>query len=303
MTNFFASIILVSLLLPAGFNFLREKTVDYSYGALVSSHPPGPERIANQSLGLKTTAKSILVIDDASGALLYNKNPAAILPVASISKLITALVILDTNPDWNKVVEITEADQRDGGIVYLLAGEEVTVKDLFYLMLVSSANEAAAALARSSGLTDFSQAMNKKAGELGMVISYFIDPSGLDPANVSSPDDLVKLARAAFSRPEITEALLTAEYPFVVLNNKRQGEIKNKDQLLDSFFANDGYEIIGAKTGYLDEAGYCLLFQIKKKDGPSLTLVILGALTITDRWQEAKGLVEWAFGNYRWGND
>jgi len=303
MTNFFASIILVSLLLPAGFNFLREKTVDYSYGAVVSSRQPGPERIANQSLGLKTTAKSILVIDDVSGAILYNKNPAAILPVASISKLITALVILDTNPDWNKVVEITEADQRDGGIVYLLAGEEVTVKDLFYLMLVSSANEAAAALARSSGLTDFSQAMNKKAGELGMVSSYFIDPSGLDPANVSSPDDLVKLARAAFSRPEITEALLTAEYPFVVLNNKRQGEIKNTDQLLDSFFANDGYEIIGAKTGYLDEAGYCLLLQIKKKDGPSLTLVILGALTITDRWQEAKGLVEWAFGNYRWGND
>ncbi|MFA6215987.1 MAG: serine hydrolase, partial [Patescibacteria group bacterium] len=288
-----------SLLIPSGFNFLIAKPADNSY-AFAAASKVLPQRVANNSFGLQTTAKSILVIDNATGTVLYSKSPDLILPIASITKLMNALVVLDAKPDWNKKVMITKDDQREGGLVNLLPGEEVTVKDLFYLMLVSSTNEAAVALAKSIGLPDFAAAMNHKAKELGMADTYFIDPSGVEPGNVSSPADLAKLAQAAFARPEIAQAVTSEEHPFLVLNNQRQSRAVNTDRLLGSFLNQGEYQILGAKTGYLNEAGYCLLLQLKKNNGPDLTLVILGAASITDRWQEAKGLVDWVFRNYVW---
>ncbi len=300
MLNFLASLILASLLIPSGFNFFNQKAIDYSFRESKNQPFNSPQRIVNKSFGLKTTAKSILAIDNNSGAILYSKDSNSVLPIASLTKLLTALVILDTYPDWDQIITIEESDQRSGGIVYLLVGEQITVKDLFYLMLVASSNEAAAALARNSGIADFPSAMNKKAKVLGMTDSYFIDPSGLEPQNISTTIDLVKLAKAAFSQPDIGQALTREKYGFETLNTKRIGQAVNTDQLLSSFLNRDTYQIIGAKTGYLDEAGYCLLLQIKKSDGPSLTLVLLGMETMIDRWQEAKGLVDWIFKNYQW---
>jgi len=301
MVNLVTSIVLVSLLIPTGFNFFTQTAVDYSYSDQTVI-PESPQRIVNKSFGLKTTAESIMVVDDQTGTILYNKNSSAILPIASITKLMTALVFLDTDPSWEQKVKILETDQREGGIVYLLLGEEVTIRDLFYLMLISSSNEAAAAIARISGIENFTAAMNKKAMELEMLDTYFLDPSGLGSANVSTPADLIKLAKAAFDQPAITQAVTTQEYEFEVLNTGRKGKAINTDQLLKSFLNYDNYQIIGAKTGYLDEAGYCLLLQVKKIDGPSLTLVLLGTETILDRWQEAKGLIDWVFRNYQWSN-
>ena len=299
MINFLASVILMSLLFPAGFNFLVSRAVDYSYAVSVAG-TNGPQRLVNDSFGLKTTAKSILVLDDESGSILYHKDTSAVLPVASITKLLTALVVLDQNPDWDQVVEITQDDQRDGGQVYLLPGETVTVRDLFNIMLVGSANEAALALARNVEPKDFNKLMNNKAAELLMLDSYFAEPSGIDPANVSSVGDLAALIRVASTRPEIVSALQRQTYPFTVINTQRQNVAHSTNQLLSSFLNDDEYQITIAKTGYLDEAGYCLLLQVQKQPGPSLTLVLLGADTTDDRWQEAKGLVDWVFDNYRW---
>lgn len=300
MPNFLASLILVSLLFPSGFNFLTEKAIDYSYTEIVSRQKNTPIRLVNKSFGLATTAQSIVVVDDESETILYNKNPQAILPIASITKLITALVFLDSNPDWDKAVEINQTDYRNGGHVRLLDGEQVTVRDLFNLMLISSTNEAAFALARISGLENFVSAMNKKALDLGLADSYFVDPSGIEPENISSPSDLIKLANVAFSRTEITEALVKSDYQFEVVNTQRRGSVDNTNKLLTGFLNTRDYTIIGAKTGFLDEAGYCLLLQVRKNNGPSLTLVLLGSETTTDRWQEAKGLVDWIFRNYQW---
>ncbi len=300
MLNFLTSLILASLLIPAGFNFLTNKAVDYSYRQPNVEQSGSPRRLVNESFGLKTTAKSILIVDDNSGAVLYNKNSLALAPIASITKLMTALVVLDTNPDWQQTVKISPEDKREGGMIYLMPGEEATVKDLFYLMLIGSANEAAVALARNSGITEFNAAMNKKAKELGMTNSYFLEPSGIDPANISSPADLLKLAQAAFTKTEIVQALTTQTYKFQVINNHRPVKVFSTDRLLDSFLNGPDYQVIGAKTGYLEEAGYCLLMRVKKNDGPSLTLVLLGSATIDDRWQEAKGLVDWVFRNYSW---
>lgn len=301
MGNFLASLILASLLIPSGFNFLTEKSIDFSYSEVASTEDEAPTRLLNNSLGLETSAISLVVFDDASQAVLYSKNSGAVLPIASITKLLTALVFLDTSPDWDSTVVISKDDLRQGGITRLIPGEEITLKDLFNIMLVSSSNEAAVALARNSGIEDFAAAMNQKANQLGMWKSYFVEPTGIDPQNISRPADLIKLADAAFSAPEITAALALDNYNFSALNTGRAGAVASTNKLLETFLNNNqDYKIVGAKTGFLDEAGYCLLIKVQKVNGPILSLVILGADSATSRWQEAKGLVDWVFSNYTW---
>lgn len=299
MFNFISSLILLALLFPQGLSFLSSKTADFSYPQ-ANRQNPGPQRIANNSLGLKTTAKSILVVDDESGAILYEKNSQTGLPIASLTKLMTALVVLDAQPDWEKTMTIAKEDQREGNIVYLLPGDEARIKDVFNLMLVASSNEAAAALGRIFSVGSFTALMNQKAQELGLVGTYFSDPTGLDPTNVSSASDLIKLAQVAFSRPEIISAVVREDYSFAILNRPKKVWAKSTDQLLGSFLNRGDYRIIGAKTGYLDDIGYCLLLKIKQADGHLLNLALLGTKTRPDRWQEAKGLVDWVQSNYVW---
>ncbi len=298
MFNFITSLVLASLLIPNGFNFLIQRATNYYQPE--TTEIVGPRRIINNSLGIVTTAQSILVIDDQSQKVLVTKNRQAASPIASITKLATVLVFLKNNPGWDKEITITDQDRRNGGFIYLLPGEKVRVKDLFYLTLVASSNEAAAALSRSTGLENFISEMNQLAAELGMSDTYFSDPAGLDPTNVSSAVDLIKLARAAFADENISAALTTDEYEFKVLNNGRQGKATNTNKLLASFLNNDNYQVLGAKTGYLEEAGYCLLLKVKKAAGPALILVLLGVDNQDNRWQEAKGMVDWVFRNYEW---
>jgi len=298
MFNFFTAIVLAGLLGQSGFDFLSGVAADFAYPTAVTK-PAAVARIANNSLGLKTTAKGIMVAAENSPAILYQKNPHAVYPIASLTKLMTALVVLDSRPDWQKTVILAPVDQRAGGKVYLFPGDAVTMENLFNLMLISSTNEAAAALARASGISDFTQAMNHKAAQLGMINTTFTDPTGLEAQNVSSASDLLILARAAFARPEIMAAVKNSQYAFSVANSGRRISAASTDQLLGSFLNHGDYQIIGAKTGYLDEVSYCLLLQVQKINGPVLTLVLLGTETLADRWQEAKGLVDWTMNNYR----
>lgn len=303
MMQLLTSILLASLLAPAVFSFFDRQPIGRSYGTVSAERPAAPERIADDSLGIKTTARAVLVADNASGAVLYAKHDQASQPIASITKLMTALVFLDHNPGWETKVTVTAADQRDGGIVYLNQGETVTVRDLFHLMLVASANEAAAALARSTGLENFVAAMNQKAAELGMNQSQFTDETGLSAGNIASPRDLVTLAGAAFSQPDLARAVTTSQYLFTVGSSGRRRLAVSTDQLLQSFINTGPYRITGAKTGHLDEAGYTLVVTVQKDNGPTVTLVLLGAASQPDRWQEAKGLVDWVFGHYRWPDE
>ncbi|MDD2806956.1 MAG: serine hydrolase [Patescibacteria group bacterium] len=300
MLKLITSLILAGLFWGSGFNFFNSASVDNSYLAAGSDLVLAPTRIVNDSFGLKTTAKSIVVVDKASGAILYHKNPQAVLPIASITKLVNALVFLDTNPDWDKVVEINQADLVAGNRWYFFAGEKVKLSEVFNVMLVASANEAALTLARYSGVDDYVTAMNNKAAALGMTASHFADPSGLNVENVSTATDLVKLATTAFSKTEIISAVTAESFDYKIINNSRRGHAVNTDNLLNSFLNADPYSLAGAKTGYLDEAGYCLLTEVKNKNKGTLMIAILGATSPTDRWQEAKGLVDWVNNNYNW---
>jgi len=261
-------------------------------------HQPGaPIRKNNKSLGIEITAGSAIIADKKTGMILWQKNPAEVRPLASLTKLMSALVFLNNNPGWETEVTILTSDYREGGRIYVYPGEKISAKDLFYASLVASSNNATVALARSTGLTaeEFVQQMNETARQLGLAQSHFIEPTGLDPQNATTADDLLKLIHAAFSRPEIIQATSQAEYSFKVINAPRNYTLKNTDKLLSGYL-----NILAGKTGYLDEAGYCLASLVKGQDGQEIYIVVLGSDSETNRFQEVKALAQWAFDNYIW---
>lgn len=254
------------------------------------------EQVEAESIGVKIEAKSGIVIDADNGEVIFGKNEGKILPIASISKLMSALVFLDYNPGWDEKIKIIADDYRIGGKLYVSSGEVVTVRDLFYTSLVGSANNATVALARSTGMSldEFAAKMNEMSKKLGMKNTFFEEPTGLSEKNVATAKDVATLAQAAYRNEYIKQALQTDEHIFYTVDKKRIHKIKNTDKLLGSFLNENGYEIIGAKTGYTEEAMYCLALGVKNADGHSVISVIIGADTEENRFQEAKSLAWWA---------
>lgn len=278
--------ILLSLLFKI--NSISLKNVDFVQNFRV-------EQQEVKNVGVKIDAKSGIVIDADNGDMIFAKNEEEVLPIASISKLMSALVFLEYNPGWEKEIKIIADDYRIGGKLYVVSGEVVTVHDLFYTSLVGSANNATIALARSTGMSlgEFAIKMNEKAKGLGMDKAYFEEPTGLSEKNVATAKEVAILAQVAYSNEYIKKALQTDEHIFYTVDKKIIHKIKNTDKLLGSFLNENGYEIIGAKTGYTEEAMYCLALGVEDGEGHSVISVILGADTEAERFQEAKSLAWW----------
>ncbi|MCK4745145.1 D-alanyl-D-alanine carboxypeptidase, partial [Candidatus Parcubacteria bacterium] len=151
-----------------------------------------PIKKNSEIVGVAVSAKSVLAIDKKSGKILFSKNQDRILPIASITKLMSVLVLLDKNLDLEKEVKIHKEDKRIGGRIYLGYGEVATVENLLNLALVASDNQAIIALVRSAGFSEqeFIKSINEKADEIGMLKTEFFDPTGLDLRNVSTVKDL-----------------------------------------------------------------------------------------------------------------
>lgn len=281
-------------LIPDASDFASSGQMVFLAGAYLEA---APIRKNNISLGMEITASSAIIIDKESGLVLWQKNPDAEKPVASITKLLTALVFLDNNPGWETTVKIQKSDYRLGGRSYLYSGEEILVKDLFYTALIASSNEATAALVRSTGLNEdeFVVKMNQKAKSIGMSNSRWVEATGLNPDNVSTATDLGLLIQAAFSQPLIVQATQKEEYQFGVLNAERVYTVKNTDKLLQSYL-----NILAGKTGYLEEAGYCLVSKIYGPAEQEIYVVVLGSASEASRFQEVKSLAQWSFDNYIW---
>ncbi|MBU4332378.1 serine hydrolase [Patescibacteria group bacterium] len=262
-----------------------------------------PTRINYQNRGIKLTAGSALVMDKLSGKVLFEKNKDAKLPIASISKLVTALVVLDLEPDWEQIVIISSEDQVAGARIKIGIGETVRVRDLFYASLIGSANNATLALVGSTGLSekDFIVAMNKRAKKIGMQDSYFAEPTGLNQVNRSTANDVAQLIGAVTDSELLQEIMNLEEYSFQTVNTRRRLLVKSTDKLLKSFLNNsDGYKILGGKTGYIEEAGFCLGVGAQDKDGNEIIAVVLGSENNETRFQEVKGLIWWTFQNWTW---
>jgi len=256
-----------------------------------------PARKNNTSLGVEISASSAMIIDEKSGAILWQKNPQIVRPIASITKLLSALVLLDQSLDWEKPITIQTSDFTNGGRRYIYSAEEIKTGDLFKAMLVASSNDAAMALVRATGLKteDFVSLMNAKALSLGMKSSHFAEPTGLSPENQSTVSDVIKLAQVAFSRPIILQTTIQPEFTFQVLNVNRSYTLKNTNKLLTSYLA-----VKAGKTGYLEEAGYCLVSLIAGPKGQEIYVAVLGSGSENQRFQEVKALAAWAFDNYIW---
>lgn len=297
MLNFIAHLVLYSL-------FFSSQIPNTSLAPKNANNTKlGPQIINEKKLGVKITAPYAVAIDIGSGKVLYEKEKDLQTPLASITKLVSAMVFLENNPGWDKKITIEKGDISDGGQILLSPGDTILVKDVFSLSLITSSNEAMNALARSTGLEEkqFVQKMNQKAKSLGLEYTYFIEPTGLEPANISTAYETAIIAKEAFSRKEIQDAVKMKTYTAALLHPKKRVVGKSTDKLLDSF-VNDKeyqYEIVGAKTGYITESSYNFAAQVKK-DGHDIVIVILGSQTDNARWVDSKGLIDWVYTNYLW---
>ncbi len=268
-----------------------------------STPPPQTETInrGSQTILITKQANSTPVIqapaallkDLANNRILFAKQADTPRSIASITKLMTALVFLEHNPGWDKIYEIKRSDRRWGGKIYLYLGEHLTVKDLFYASLVGSANTATAALVASTGLSEeeFVQEMNKKVIELGLKKTVFYDPTGLDQRNVSTPAEIAKFGRLALSNKDIKQATMTKVYFFQTQEGHKK-TIPSTDYLLD-VFPVDGIQILGGKTGYNQRARYCFVGLFKNKQGKEFISVVMGADSKNARFEETRKLVEY----------
>jgi D-alanyl-D-alanine endopeptidase (penicillin-binding protein 7) len=212
------------------------------------------------------------------------------MPIASITKLMTALVVLDAKQSLDEPIRITDAD-RDlpkGGFSRLAVGTTLTRGDLMHLALMSSENRAAHALGNNypGGVTAMVAAMNAKAAALGMTSSHFVDPTGLSSQNVASPADLSKLVIAASHNPSIRE--YSTDKSYTVKVRKHMVEFRNTDNLV----ANPTWKIIVQKTGYITEAGKCLVMAAVI-EGRSVVIVLLDSLGKYTRVADAKRIKTW----------
>ncbi|MCR4312509.1 MAG: serine hydrolase [Candidatus Uhrbacteria bacterium] len=261
-----------------------------------------PKKTKLDSYGVVTSGQSVIVMDAKSGAVLFEKQPDEVRPIGSITKLMTALVYLDTDPNLDETVTIHEEDFVGGGRVYLNYHDGLRVRDVLGASVVGSDNTATAALQRLSGLSydDFIAAMNAKAQELGMTHAQFVDVSGIGNENVTTVRELFLLLAEAKSS-DLLSSFMTSSSITVMHASGLAVSIESTDMLLDSFLNQGQYEITGGKTGFIPEAGYCFVTSVTKGDG-EVFVAVLGASSKYDRFADAKALAYWAFSTFTWPN-
>lgn len=240
------------------------------------------------------------VLAPADHYFLFTKKADEPQPIASITKLMTALVFLDNNPGWEKEYKITAADKIEGGRLNLFLGDRVTLKDLFYTSLVASDNGATQALVHATGLSEeeFVRKMNERAKNLNLSKTNFADPIGLSENNISTAREVTLLAQAALSRPEIKAATTASTYHFLTRDG-RDKFVESTDYLLFDSGASS-FQILGGKTGYTDKAGYCFVGWFKDAGGQEFISAVLNSNDKNERFRESRKLVAWVLNNYNW---
>ncbi len=248
------------------------------------------------------TAKSILVKDVETGMLLYKKNPYEQTPIASVTKLMSALVIMDAHPDWSKNVTVTGAELFDS---HITPGKTYILSDLWRAALITSSNRAIATVADNVGYTrdEFVQRMNTKAHDLGMTDAVFVEPTGLDEGNRASASDALILMNEALKVPFIKETVLMKEYTFVADGDKKSTHIWNTDWLLLGWVPGNTITVLGGKTGYIPESGYNFVARLKDAKDHAIDVAVFGARTPEARFTEARDVALWTFANYTWPDD
>lgn len=239
---------------------------------------------APQLLQLPVSAKHALVLDDATGRVVMAKDADAAVPIASITKLVTAMVVLDAKPNLQETLRIAQddVDLLKHSASRVRVGAEMSRLAALQLALMQSENRAAAALARyyPGGTPAFVQAMQAKVRSLGLTRTAFADPTGLSPANVSTAAEVARIAMAASRYPAIAD--ITSDKSASVPVNGRLRAVHNTNKLV----GGNGWDIELSKTGYTDEAGRCLTMRMKS-GSKHFTVVLLDAAGSAQRLRDA----------------
>lgn len=257
-----------------------------SFGQIYGlNHSPDP-------LALKSSVA--LVMDQDTGEVLLAKNDNAVLPIASITKLMTALVVNEAEQPLDELLTITQADvdTEKGTRSRLRVGTELTRGELLHLALMSSENRAAHALARHypGGLAAAVAAMNRKARALGMQATHYVEPTGLSPSNQSNAHDLARLVKTAHDVPLIRD--LSTSVGATVRVGRREAQFGNTNRLVQS----PSWDIGLQKTGYIREAGRCLVMQAQMA-GRRLVMVFLDSAGKYSRLGDAERVRLWLTGD------
>lgn len=261
--------------------------------------PSGPSQVANVR-DLSLGSCSALVMDTKTGKILYAQDSDKIRPIASITKLMTALVFLDHNPGWDTYHIVEPKDRLNGGRVYVYKGEKILVRDLFHLSLVASANTATQALMNSTGLSaeEYMKAMNQKAKELGLENTSFIDGVGFSTSNRSTAKEIAKLLKVALDKEEIALATQMSNYSFVTRGG-RKGIVNSTNYLVDNW-EKSAIDYEGGKTGHTDAAGYCFTGAFMNSLGNGILSVVLGANSPSARFGLTEKMMQWTYASYIW---
>ncbi|NCB20433.1 MAG: hypothetical protein EOM88_00705 [Clostridia bacterium] len=246
-----------------------------------------------------TISKSALVISPVDGKILYAKNADTVAPLASLTKLLAMKVFLDLKPDFNRVVGYSDSDAAynhehvkpwESARLRVSDGETLTIKDLLHATLVGSANNTTETLVRVSGISrsEFIKRMNDLAKEWGALNSTFIEPTGLSPENVSSPLDYAIITKELLQDEILKKISTTPSYSFTSINKEKKYNLKNTNDLIKT----NNYQIAVSKTGYLDEAGYCLMTQVDSAKGP-LIIVSFNSPTRAGSFNDNKTLIDY----------
>jgi D-alanyl-D-alanine endopeptidase (penicillin-binding protein 7) len=229
------------------------------------------------------------VVDTRTGEIVWAKNADEPRPIASLTKLMTALVFLDDPRPMTDTVTVTTSDVAGAGRSHVRSGNRVSIYDLIRCSMVSSDNAATRVLARSTGLSDaeFVERMNERARKMGLYQTHYVETTGLDPSNQSTAIDQAKLLCAALDNPVLAEISSIQQYSFRI--SRRVETLNNTNRLLRS-----RSDIVGGKTGFIRPAGYCLATLIGDETQPHLTTVVLGAPTNASRFSESAKLIDWA---------
>ncbi|MGO2278536.1 MULTISPECIES: serine hydrolase [unclassified Psychrobacter] len=285
------------------------KKVDNGYGttnvtntnSFASSNNNGPRYNttyrgafgSSDMIPISTDSRSVAVIDAETGESIYEKDADIARPMASITKVMTAMVVLDAGLDMREEITLDPEDfvgpKRASS--RLKSGDRLNRAEMLLMALMKSENPAAKSLARNypGGYAAFMRAMNRKAQDLGMNTAFFGDPTGLDKRNVASSKDLVKMVRAAGNYDVIRRFSTTKSYDFFVSNYSNGNRTYKANNT--SMLVRDGSYPIGiSKTGFINEAGRCVVMETRVNNRPAI-IVILGANSSATRWGDAKNIL------------
>ncbi|PIT07241.1 D-alanyl-D-alanine endopeptidase [Snodgrassella communis] len=275
--------------------FIEQKQVgDQSdtLSSFITNHPDANLETRAQIAGPLLSSQSALIMNNETGEILYQKNINQVRSIASISKLVSAMVVLDANQNMNEHITITDAeiDRLKNSTSRLSVGTVMTRRELLHIGLMSSENRAIHALARTypGGMPAFVDAMNRKVAELGMTNARFYEPTGLDPRNQATARDLALLVRGASQYPLIRQ-YSTDNSGSVYTSNGRVEQYRNSNALV----REGAWPIALQKTGYIREAGRSMVLLTSVQNQP-VTIVLLNSPSSTTRVSDARALRSWA---------